>query len=124
MDEQPHSTKPEPPMPPEKPGAHHELADQTIGRGFQFLSLSAIVFAVGAITFLLSREEMVSLRSEDPLASISMDGVERQVSQLSKSPRLSFDHGLSVRPLASASDVDDTQVDRRPQPIRKHRLAS
>ena len=112
MNEQPDSTKSEPPMPSKEPGAHHELADQTIGRGFQFLSLSAIIFAAGAITFLLPREEMVTLRSEDPQVSISMDGVERQVSQLSKSPRLSFDHGLSVRSLASVSGVDDTQVDR------------
>ena len=88
------------------------MADQTVERGFQLLSLSAIVFAVAAITFLLSRDELVTLRSEGPKVSISMDAVERQVSQLSKSPRLSADDGLSVRPLASVTDVVDTQVDR------------
>ena len=40
--------------------------------------------------------------------ALTKDAVERQVSQLSKSPRLSADDGLSVRPLASVTDVVDT----------------
>ena len=112
MKEQPDSSRPEPPLASEDQGTDHELADQTVERGFRLLSLSAVVFVVAALTFLLSRDELVTLRSEGPKVALTKDAVERQVSQLSKSPRLSADDGLSVRPLASVTDVVDTQVDR------------
>ena len=112
MKEQPDSSRPEPPLASEDQGTGHELADQTVERGFRLLSLSAVVFVVAALTFLLSRDELVTLRSEGPKVALTKDAVERQVSQLSKSPRLSADDGLSVRPLASVTDVVDTQVDR------------
>ena len=66
MKEQPDSSRPEPPLASEDQGTDHELADQTVERGFRLLSLLAVVFVVAALTFLLSRDELVTLRSEGP----------------------------------------------------------
>ena len=88
------------------------MADQTVERGFRLLTLSALIFGVAALTFLLSRDELITLRSEGTNGALIKNAVERQVSQLSKSPRLSSDAGLSVRPLASVTGGVDTQVDR------------
>ena len=112
MKEQPDRSKPEPPLGTGDQYTDHELADQTVERGFRLLTLSALIFVVAALTFLLSRDELITLRSEEPNGSLIKDAVERQVAQLSKSPRLSSDVGLRVRPLASATGVVDTQVDR------------
>ena len=51
MKEQPDSSRPEPPLASEDQGTDHELADQTVERGFRLLSLSAVVFVVAALTF-------------------------------------------------------------------------
>ena len=49
MKEQPDSSRPEPPLASEDQGTGHELADQTVERGFRLLSLSAVVFVVAAL---------------------------------------------------------------------------